>query len=244
MNLGPLQPIEAIRLLLALFLAGFFARRWELLRACLTRGGRRTLTCPRWLNVPRVRIRAAGAARRRGRARVLLPAEGSRSRADAACVFLAVYAAPRGGTGLADVAGSALLVAGFYLGYRLEFRHAGDRVRMWQSPWDNAARGGDQIAHAIWAFATGGPWGAGLGLGDTRYLPAGHTDLVLAAVGEELGARRDVSSVAVLYAALVWRALSHRRAGPPSDYGFFLAVILTLFLIVPVLRDGGRASWA
>ena len=31
-NLGPLQPIEAIRLLLALFLAGLFARRWELLR--------------------------------------------------------------------------------------------------------------------------------------------------------------------------------------------------------------------
>src|SRR3954466_4524848 len=27
-NLGPVQPIEAIRLLLALFLAGFFARRW------------------------------------------------------------------------------------------------------------------------------------------------------------------------------------------------------------------------
>ena len=31
-NLGPLQPIEAIRLLLALFLAGYFARRWEVLR--------------------------------------------------------------------------------------------------------------------------------------------------------------------------------------------------------------------
>jgi hypothetical protein len=31
-NLGPFQPIEAIRLLMALFLAGFFARRWELIR--------------------------------------------------------------------------------------------------------------------------------------------------------------------------------------------------------------------
>ena len=31
-NLGPVQPIEAIRLLLALFLAGYFARTWELLR--------------------------------------------------------------------------------------------------------------------------------------------------------------------------------------------------------------------
>src|SRR5262249_32922435 len=31
-NLGPVQPVEAIRLLLAMFLAGYFARRWELLR--------------------------------------------------------------------------------------------------------------------------------------------------------------------------------------------------------------------
>ena len=59
---------------------------------------------------------------------------------------------------------------------------------MWQSPWENAVRGGDQVAHAAWAMATGGIPGAGLGLGETRYLPAGHTDLVLAGVGEELGA--------------------------------------------------------
>ena len=32
-NLGPFQPIEAIRILLALFLAGYFARHWEVLRA-------------------------------------------------------------------------------------------------------------------------------------------------------------------------------------------------------------------
>ncbi|MGE5814899.1 MAG: hypothetical protein ACM36C_10465, partial [Acidobacteriota bacterium] len=31
-NLGPIQPIDAIRLLLMLFLAGYFARRWEVLR--------------------------------------------------------------------------------------------------------------------------------------------------------------------------------------------------------------------
>ena len=88
-------------------------------------------------------------------------------------------------------AGFLLLVAGFYVGYRLNVSHTlAERVRMWQSPWDNAVAGGDQVAQAIWAIATGGPSGTGLGLGDARYLPAGHTDLVLAAVGEELGACR------------------------------------------------------
>ena len=51
-NLGPLQPIEFIRLLLALFLAGYFARRWELLRAG-SRPARPGVQVPRWLNVPR-----------------------------------------------------------------------------------------------------------------------------------------------------------------------------------------------
>ena len=188
---------------------------------------------PRWLNIPRVRyvvpvLLGVGAAlalffvqRDLGPALML------------AVVFLAVYGSARGRVGLMFL-GVALLAAGFYLGYRLEISTTlADRVRMWQSPWDNAARGGDQIAQALWAFATGGIQGAGLGLGDTRYLPAGHTDLVLAAVGEDLGAA-GLFAVAVLYTALIWRALDTARRAS-TDYGFFLALILTLFFAVPVL---------
>ncbi|MGH8310749.1 MAG: FtsW/RodA/SpoVE family cell cycle protein, partial [Steroidobacteraceae bacterium] len=51
-NLGPVQPIEGIRLLLALFLAGYFGRRWELLRE--VRGEViRDVRLPQWLNLPR-----------------------------------------------------------------------------------------------------------------------------------------------------------------------------------------------
>ena len=82
---------------------------------------------------------------------------------------------------------------------------------MWQSPWDNAVAGGDQVTQAIWAMATGGSFGTGLGLGDTRYLPAGHTDLVLAAIGEELGAA-GLLVVAVLYAILAWRGFRIARS--------------------------------
>ena len=60
-------------------------------------------------------------------------------------------------------------------------------MQMWQSLWDNGARGGEQIAQAIWSLSTGGVFGTGLGLGDTSYVAAGHTDLMLAAIGEELG---------------------------------------------------------
>ena len=58
---------------------------------------------------------------------------------------------------------------------------------MWLSPWDNDVRGGDQLAHSLWAFSTGGPWGSGPGWGDPAMIPAGNTDLVLPAIGEEWG---------------------------------------------------------
>jgi cell division protein FtsW (lipid II flippase) len=235
-NLGPVQPIEAIRLLLALFLAGFFARRWELLRDLRGRAIR-TLTVPAWLDVPRaeyvlpVLVAVATALGFFFLQKDLGPA------LLVSCVFLAVYAVARGRVGLA-AAGFLLLVAGFYAGYRLNVSHTlVERVRMWQSPWDNAVAGGDQVAQAIWAIATGGPLGTGFGLGDSRYLPAGHTDLVLAEVGEELGA---VGLIVVIFAygVVAWRGF---RAGQlaANDYAFFLATALTLFLIVPVLVMAG-----
>src|SRR5262249_56510541 len=122
----------------------------------------------------------------------------------------------------------------FYGGFRLHVSNTlAARVGMWQSPWDNAVAGGDQVAHAMWALATGGPLGTGLGLGDTRYLPAGHTDLVLAAIGEELGVA-GLALVALLFAIVAVRGWRIARLAP-NDYGFFLATVLTLFLLVPLL---------
>lgn len=231
-NLGPVQPIEAIRLLLALFLAGYFARHWEILRGVRERaiGG---IELPGWLDVPRLRyglpvVAGVGAAlalfflqRDMGPALML------------ALVFLATWAVARGRAGMVLV-GLAMLCAGFYVGHQLGISSTlAARVQIWQSPWDNAARGGDQIAHALWAAATGGPLGAGLGLGDPRYVPAGDTDLVLAGVAEELGII-GLLVVAALYVALVGRAMSTALRAS-TDYGFFLAVILALFFAIPVL---------
>lgn len=231
-NLGPVQPIEIIRLLLALFLAGYFARRWEVLRQ--VRGHAfRNLHIPRWLNLPPIEyllpvLIGVGAAisffflqKDLGPALFL------------SCVFLAVYAIARGRRGLA-VLGFATLLAGFYLGYQLNVSDTlAARVHMWQSPWDNSVRGGDQIAQAIWAASSGGLLGTGLGLGDSRYLPAGHTDLVLAAVAEELGFV-GLAAIAGIYVVIGRRGFGAARRSA-SDYGFFLATTVTLFLVLPVL---------
>jgi cell division protein FtsW (lipid II flippase) len=231
-NLGPVQPSEAIRLLLALFLAGYFARRWELLRQIPSNTIGR-YHAPRWLHLPRADyvlpiLFGVGASlvlfflqKDLGPALLL------------SCGFLAMYAVATARTGMA-LTGCALLSAGFYLGYRLHISTTlANRVSMWQSPWDNAVFGGDQIAQSIWALSTGGFFGTGLGLGDTRYVPAGHTDLALVTVGEELGAA-GLLAIALVYAVLTMRGL-RMALRATNDYGFFLATAVTLFLIVPAL---------
>ena len=77
---------------------------------------------------------------------------------------------------------------------------------IWSNPWNNGVPGGNQIAHGFWALATGGIWGSGPGLGNPELIPAGHTDFVLAAVGEELGLA-GIAAVVLLYSLLAWRCL-------------------------------------
>ena len=231
-NLGPVQPVELIRLLLALFLAGYFARRWEVLRDVRSQTVR-AFRVPRWLNLPRVDYVLPLAA---GVAAALLFFFLQRDLGPAlflSCVFLMTYAIARNRVGLA-FAGFATLIAGFYVGYALNISSTlTARVAMWQSTWDNSVRGGEQIAQSIWSLSTGGLFGTGLGLGDTAYVPAGFTDLMLASIGEELGFVGLVA-VAVLFAMIALRGFqSALRAA--DDYGFFLATVLTLFLTLPVL---------
>ncbi len=148
-------------------------------------------------------------------------------------MFLSMFAIARGGAWLAG-AGFAGLLAGFGIGYVLNISSTlAVRLHMWLSPWDNAVRGGDQVAQGLWGLATGAMAGTGAGLGNTRFVPEGHTDLVLAAVGEELGFI-GLLVVGAAFSMIAWRGFQIARRAS-SDYRFFLAVALTLSLAIPVL---------
>lgn len=53
--------------------------------------------------------------------------------------------------------------------------------------FDNAVPQGDQIAQGLWGTASGGLTGMGVGGGSSYYIPAGHTDLILNSLGEQMG---------------------------------------------------------
>src|SRR5579872_210823 len=235
-NLGPFQPVEVIKVLLVLFLAGYFTANWERLREL--REKRLAPGFLRWLNLPRFShalpvMCAVGCAlalffflKDLGPALVT------------GFLFLVMFAVARGRAGLA-LAGLALLVIGVTIGYKLgQPATVVTRVSMWLSPWDNDVSGGDQLAHSLWALSTGGLWGSGPGWGDPALIPAGHTDLVLPAIGEEWGFV-GVATIGLLFAFLVLRAFRIARAAA-SEYALFLTVgLASLFALEMLLISGG-----
>jgi cell division protein FtsI/penicillin-binding protein 2/cell division protein FtsW (lipid II flippase) len=219
-NLGPFQPVELIKILLVVFLAGYFTRNWERLRDLRERriwpGLWRRLGVPRLEHLVPVLIALGMAVALFFLLKDLGPALVT------FFVFLAMFGVARGRPGLA-LAGLTLMVASVAIGY-----HFGkpttvvDRINMWVAPWDNDVHGGDQLAHGLWAFSTGGPFGSGPGWGDPDLIPAGNTDLVLPAIGEEWGFV-GVASVLLLIGFLVARAMS-AAARAATRFGFFLAL--------------------
>jgi cell division protein FtsW (lipid II flippase) len=230
------QPVEVIRLLVVFALAAYFGRRIELLRALsqpatAERPWLRYFRVPRWKDVRPLAVSMGLVLaffflqKDLGPALVLT------------CVFLALYGIGRG-HGAFVLTGFALLFAGFALAYWIgEPATVRQRVLIWSNPWNNGVPGGNQIAHGLWALSTGGAWGSGPGLGRPEMVPAGHTDFVLAAVGEELGFA-GLAVVVLLYAILGWRCLRIALRAP-GDYSAFLAVGVALGLVVQALVISG-----
>jgi cell division protein FtsI/penicillin-binding protein 2/cell division protein FtsW (lipid II flippase) len=219
-NLGPFQPVEVIKILLVLFLAGYFTRNWERLRDLrekhlaprfFQRAG-----MPRLEHIVPVAVAVAAALAFFFVLKDLGPALVT------FFVFLAVFGVARGRPGLA-AAGLIVLAGSVAIGYRLGQPHTVvERIHMWLAPWDNDVRGGDQLAHGIWALSTGGPFGSGPGWGDPAMIPAGNTDLILPSIGEEWGFA-GVATVFLLFAFLISRAL-RAAVRSATHFGFFLAV--------------------
>lgn len=235
-NLFGVQPVEAIRLLVVFALAAFFARRMEFLRAFSepatpARPWLRYVRLPRWKDVRTVVVSMSLVLaffflqKDLGPALVL------------SCVFLALYGIARGRAAFVIV-GFSMLLAGFaaayWIGYPATVRQ---RVMIWADPWNNGVQGGNQIAHGFWALSTGSLWGSGPGLGSPRSIPAGHTDFVLAAIGEELGFV-GLAVVVALYGMLSWRCLRIALRAP-GDYSAFLATGVALALVVQAFVIGG-----
>jgi cell division protein FtsW (lipid II flippase) len=231
-NLGPFQPVEAIKILLVFFLAGYFAKRWPLLRELREKRSPVARMLP-FLDIPPLQY-AAPVIVGVGVAVLFFYLQKDLGPALVfACVFLTLYSIARNRVSLA-LAGLTALLGGFLAGYFLGIpKTVHDRVAMWLSPWSNMVRGGDQVAHSLWAMASGGALGTGPGLGETGVIPAGYTDLIVSVLGEDWGFL-GLAVVYAIYALLIWLGLRIARRAR-TDYGFFLALGLSLLVSAELL---------
>ncbi len=108
------------------------------------------------------------------------------------------------------------------------FAHVQERVRIWIDPWEKASSEGFQLLQASFAFAAGGVVGTGLARGAPQKIPAVSTDLIFAAIGEELGLL-GASAVIAAFALIVVIGLRiAQRAERPFEQ--LLAVGLTTII--------------
>lgn len=82
---------------------------------------------------------------------------------------------------------TALFVLGAVFAYH-QFGHVRARILVWQDPFKTLSGSGYQVVQSLFALATGGVWGTGLGLGRPDLIRFSvHTDFIFSALGEELG---------------------------------------------------------
>jgi cell division protein FtsW len=128
--------------------------------------------------------------------------------------------------------GLGLLVLGFVAANRV-LSTVQTRVTIWLDPWSHRETIGYQLVEALYALGSGGVLGSGLDMGSPRYIPAVHTDFVIAAIGEELGLAGSLA-VVCLFVLLVQRgfvvALDSR-----SGFSALLAAGLTAVLALQAL---------
>ncbi|MBO8197531.1 FtsW/RodA/SpoVE family cell cycle protein [Streptomyces smyrnaeus] len=124
--------------------------------------------------------------------------------------------------GLLLSAGGAAVVATFE-------PHVQERVQAWLHPFSEEviqSTGSDQIAQSLWAFGSGGVLGTGWGQGNSDLIGfAANSDFILATVGEELGLT-GMMAVLLIYGLIVERGVRISLAAR-DPFGKLLAVGLS-----------------
>lgn len=103
----------------------------------------------------------------------------------------------------------------------------------WSGIFDNAIHQGDQIAQGLWGTAAGGFSGMGIGGGSSYFIPAGHTDLILNSLGEQMG-WVGIVIVCVCFFILVSRTTTAAQYSG-NKFTFYLCLGLGLLMGVQFL---------
>ena len=131
--------------------------------------------------------------------------------------------------------GMAAFAVGATIAHQL-FGHVRLRVRIWLDPWADVSGEAYQLAQSLFALATGGLTGTGLGFGRPQDVPFSATDAIFVVIGEELGLL-GATAVLLLFLAMAMRGLKIAQTARDEfstllATGFTVLVAFQTFVIV------------
>ena len=222
-DLGPVrfQPSEVAKFALILFVATYLAKRRE------TIGEWRELALP---VLPALFLMAA---------LIMLQPDLGTTLIVGAVVYVMLIVAGARWRHLLVLGGSAIAAVALLIvteGYRLT------RFTSFLNPWKDPQNSGFQIIQSLIALGSGHWFGVGLGMSKQKffYLPAAHTDFILAIIGEELGLLGTLAVVAAFgvlaYAGIkiALRATTH--------FDRLIATGITAMIMVQAVLNMGAVS--
>jgi cell division protein FtsW (lipid II flippase) len=225
------QPVEVAKLLLVIFFASYFVEKRELLTLPTRRVGDHL--------VPDIRsfgpIIVAWACS-------LLIIIAERDVGFSLLIFVLFMAMLWVTTGRWTyvVAGLVLFALGTFAASHL-LGQVGERISVWLNPWKDPAGTGLQSIQGELAFGTGNLYGTGLGLGHASVIPLASSDMIFAALGEDIGLV-GTAAVVVGYVLIVGAGL-RAALRARSEFARLTALGLTavfgfqsFFIMAGVLR--------
>lgn len=129
------------------------------------------------------------------------------------------------------------MVVGSIIAYFL-FSHVRIRVATWKDPWSDIDATGYQITQALFAMASGGLFGSGIGLGRPDFIPVAESDFIFSAICEEMGIFMGIA-VVLLFMILVYRAIKISLIQKDKFYSILAFCIGILFALQTFIILGG-----
>ena len=100
------------------------------------------------------------------------------------------------------------------------------RIKTWLDPWADPTGDGFQTIQSLYALASGGLFGLGLGQSRQKtFIPEAYNDIIFAIICEELGIV-GAALVILLFAVLIWRGIRIAMNAKDS-YGMLVATGIT-----------------
>ena len=128
-------------------------------------------------------------------------------------------------------------ILGAILAYFL-FSHIRVRVQTWLDPWSVIDDKGYQITQSLFALASGGLFGTGIGLGRPDYIPVAESDFIFPAICEEYGIFMGIA-VVLLFLILVYRAIKIALQQENKFFSILAFGIGGLFALQTLIILGG-----